>query len=54
MLYKALKKTYLEKAFTALTGSDPVVLAGGIVATYSTQHALPLWRLVATDGRRSR
>lgn len=44
---------YLEESLAALAGSDSIVLAGGIVATHGTKHALALWCLMTTARRRS-
>lgn len=44
---------YLEESFAALACPNSIVLAGGIVATHGTKHALALWCLMTTARRRS-
>lgn len=44
---------YLEESLAALACPNSIVLAGGIVATHGTKHALALWCLMTTARRRS-
>lgn len=42
-LHRQARSCYLEKPFASLTGTNPVVLTGGVVPTHSTAALTPTW-----------